>query len=104
MLIQRHSPRRPEHAAHARSRAWSSLRHTLTAGSRPHWQGKALRGARSELEQATQQKVAALMQLSDAQMSGGRAEDRADRASRQAEALRAQLEQVRGQVRAGVRV
>ena len=58
-------------------------------------QGKALKNARSELEQATQQKVAALLQLSDAQMSGGRAEDRAERAGRLVDSLRAQLEQVR---------
>ena len=58
------------------------------------WQGKALKSARSELEQATQQKVAALLQLSDAQMSGGRAEDRAERAGRLVDTLRAQLDQV----------
>jgi len=58
-------------------------------------QGKALKSARSELEQATQQKVGALLQLSDAQMAGGRAEDRAERAGRLVDGLRAQLDQVR---------
>lgn len=57
-------------------------------------QAAALKGARSELEQATQQKVGALMKLSVAQMSAGRAEDRADRSQQQADALKAQLEQV----------
>ena len=40
--------------------------------------------------------MAALLQLSDAQMAGGRAEDRAERAARHAEGLRVQLEQVSG--------
>lgn len=57
-------------------------------------QTAALRGARSELEQATQQKVGALMKLSAAQMSGGRAEDRAHRTQQLADALGAQLDQV----------
>ncbi len=41
--------------------------------------------------------VGALLQLSDAQMAGGRAEDRAERAGRLVDGLRAQLDQVRGQ-------
>ena len=61
----------------------------------PHLvQVSALKGARSELEQATQQKVAALVALSDAQMTAGRADDHAERAQRQSEGLKAQLEEV----------
>lgn len=59
-------------------------------------QTAAVNGAREALESAAQQKVAALVSLSDAQAAQGRAEERLEAARRRADALAARLEQAGG--------